>query len=81
MSVKLLTERHLEFLSLNGGYTCSPESVSKCHIDGNHVSRLISVYFFLFGLVVQEIRLKTFFFIYISDGYFIQQSRIVCVQF
>ena len=26
MSVKLLTEQHLEFLSLNGGYTGSSES-------------------------------------------------------
>ena len=26
MSVKLLTERHLEFLSLKGGCTSSPES-------------------------------------------------------
>ena len=31
MSVMLLTEHHLEFLSLKGGYT-----LSKCHIVGNH---------------------------------------------
>ena len=41
MSVKLLTERHLEFLSLKGGCTGSPEStMSKCHIIGNHISLL-----------------------------------------
>ena len=33
MSVKLLTEHHLEFLSLKGGYTGSTESAHyKCHI-------------------------------------------------
>ena len=26
MTVKLMTEHHLEFLSLKGGYTCSSES-------------------------------------------------------
>ena len=52
MSVKLLTERHLEFLSLKRGYIGSSESnLSKCHIVGNHMLRLISfafteVYFF-----------------------------------
>ena len=41
MSVKLLTEHHLEFLSLKGSCTCSPEStLVKCHIVGNHESRL-----------------------------------------
>ena len=39
MSVKLLTEHHLEFLSLKGG--CTGSSESKCHIDGNDMSRLI----------------------------------------
>ena len=42
MSVKLLTEHHLEFLSLKGGCTCSSEStLIKCHIVENHTSRLI----------------------------------------
>ena len=42
MSVKLLTEHHLEFLSLKGGCTGSSEStLAKCHIVGNHKSRLI----------------------------------------
>ena len=41
MSVKLLTEQHLEFLSLKGGSTGSSESIRvKCHIVGNHISRL-----------------------------------------
>ena len=41
-SVKLLTEHHLEFLSLKGGCTFSYESaLSKYHIAGNHMSWLI----------------------------------------
>ena len=36
MNIKLLTEQHLEFLSLKGGYTSSSEStLVKCHIVGN----------------------------------------------
>ena len=43
MIIKLLTEHHLEFLSLTGGCTGSSEStLSKWHIVGNHMSRLIS---------------------------------------
>ena len=39
MTVKLLTEKYLEFLSLKGGCTGSSESyLSKCHIVGNHVT-------------------------------------------
>ena len=46
MSVKLLTERHLEFLSLNEGCRGSSEyTLVKYHIVGNHVSRLIFVWF------------------------------------
>ena len=42
MSVKLLTEHHLEVLSLKGGCTGTSEStLVKCHIVGNHMSRLI----------------------------------------
>ena len=43
MIVKLLTEHHLEFLSLKGGCRGSSESahMSKCHIVGNHMPRLI----------------------------------------
>ena len=42
MTVKLLTKQHLEFLSLKGGCTDSSEStLSKCHIVGNHMLRLI----------------------------------------
>ena len=40
MIVKLLTEHYLEFLSLKGG--CSL-LVSKYHIVGKHMSRLINV--------------------------------------
>ena len=41
MALRLLTELHLKFLSLKGGCTGSSESkLSKCHIVGNHMSRL-----------------------------------------
>ena len=44
MIVKLLTEQHLEFLSLKGGCTGSSEStlvkIVGNHIVGNHMSRL-----------------------------------------
>ena len=41
MTVELLIEHHLEFLSLIGGCTDSSEStLVKCHIAGNHMSRL-----------------------------------------
>ena len=43
MTAKLLTEHHLEFLSLKGGYTGSSESslVKMPHaMVGNHMSRL-----------------------------------------
>ena len=44
MIVKLLTEPHLEFLILKGGCRGSSESIhiSKCHIVGNLMPRLIS---------------------------------------
>ena len=38
MSVELLTEHHLEFLSLK--VDCTGSSESKCHIVGNHMSQL-----------------------------------------
>ena len=45
MIVKLLTEHHLEFLSLNGGCRGASQSTHvKCHIDGNHMPWLISLY-------------------------------------
>ena len=41
MIVTLLTEHHLEFLSLNGGCTGSSEStLVKCQIVGNLMPRL-----------------------------------------
>ena len=39
MSVKLLTVHHFEFLILKRGLIGSSES-TKCHIVGNHMSRL-----------------------------------------
>ena len=42
MTLKLLTERHLEFPSLKGGYTGWSESTHvKCHIVVNHMPQLI----------------------------------------
>ena len=42
MTVKLLTEHNLEFLSLKGAaQACRGLHLSKCHIVGNHMSRLI----------------------------------------
>ena len=57
--VKLLTERHLEFLSLNEGCTGSYD-LSKCHIVENHMSRLNLFLYFVplslsFGSIVRFI--------------------------
>ena len=42
MSVKLLTEHHLEFLSLKEAAQARlSQHLSKCHIVGNHMWRLI----------------------------------------
>ena len=42
MNIKQLNEHNLDFLSLKEGYTGSSESIHvKCHIVGNHMSRLI----------------------------------------
>ena len=42
MTVKLLTEHHLEFLSLKeAAQACLSLHMSKCHIVGNHMSQLI----------------------------------------
>ena len=44
MSVKLLAEHTLEFLSLKGGYTGLSEStLVKCHIVGNRMLRSYKV--------------------------------------
>ena len=44
MTVKLLTDPHLRFLTLKGGRTGSCEStLVKCQIVGNLMPRLISV--------------------------------------
>ena len=41
MTVKLLTERHLEFLSIKGAAQAHLIlHLSKCHIVGNHMPRL-----------------------------------------
>ena len=46
MIVKLLTEHHLEFLSLKREAEQARLSLhmSKCHIVGNHVSRLVCLF-------------------------------------
>ena len=41
MKIKLLTEHHLQFLSLKEvAQACLSLHLSKCHIVGNHMSRL-----------------------------------------
>ena len=55
MTLKLLTDRHLEFLSLKGGITGSSEStLVKCHIVGNHMSRLICFIRFSAGIKKED---------------------------
>ena len=52
MTVELLTEHHLEFLSLKGGCTGSSEpTLVKCHIVGNHMSQLLYSYHISFQSV------------------------------
>ena len=46
MTVKLLTQHHLEFLILKGGYTGRMSlHLSKYHIVGNHVTAQIFIHF------------------------------------
>ena len=48
MSVKLLTEHHLEFQSLTGAALAGLSlHLSKCHIVGNHMSWLLWIEFLL----------------------------------
>ena len=55
MSAKLLTEHHLEFLRLKGGYTGSSEStLVKIPHFGNHVSWLNFIYLFLIEYSVSK---------------------------
>ena len=47
MTVTLLTEHHLEFLSLKEAAQAHLSlHLSKCHIVGNHMSRLILEFYF-----------------------------------
>ena len=48
MTVKLLSEHHLGFLSLKGGCAQARLSIhlTKCHIVGNHMSQLKNIYLF-----------------------------------
>ena len=39
-NMKILTEHHLEFLRLTGCTSSSESTLAKCHIVGNHMSRL-----------------------------------------
>ena len=56
MSVKLLTEQHLEFLSLKEALQAglSLLHLSKCHIVGNHMSRLIYTCFALLSSTMHQ---------------------------
>ena len=50
MNVKLLTEHHLEFLSLKGGRTGLSESVKMAHCWKSHAATQINfMYHFLMG--------------------------------
>ena len=56
-SVKLLTEHHLEFLSLKGAAQARVSvHLSKCYVVGNHKSRLyylfVYVFVYLFELTI-----------------------------
>ena len=60
MSVKLLTEHNLEFLSLTGDYRGSSEStLVKCHIVGNHMSRLKSYEFLSMFRYLQQLLIRS----------------------
>ena len=57
MSVKLLTEHHLEFLSLKGGCICSSESTLvkmphcwKSHVTAHFIFYSVYTYFCLFSI-------------------------------
>ena len=50
MSVKLLTEHHLEFLILKEAVqACLSLHLSKCHIVGNHMSGFNYMYMHMHG--------------------------------
>ena len=52
MSVKLLTKQHLEFVSLKRAAQAGLSvHLSKCHIVGKHMSRLICVFYLSGGQV------------------------------
>ena len=55
MIVKLLTEHHLEFLTLKGGCRGSSEStLVKCQIVGNLMPRLIFKYLIVSSMLIRE---------------------------
>ena len=60
MTVKLLTEHYLEFLSLKVGYTGSSEPhSSKCLIIGYHMSRLKYEVVKIVQVVQKDTRIKS----------------------
>ena len=62
MNIKLLTEHHLEFLSLKEvAQACLSLFMSKCHIAGNHMSRLIYFSINWSGLVYKLLNCLVFF--------------------
>ena len=69
MIVKLLTEHHLEFLSLIGGCRGSSESTHiKCHIVGNPMQRL-KLFVFPWVLIVSHELQICFAMLSLSDKY------------
>ena len=51
MIVKLLTEHHLEFLSLKGACRGSSLHMSKCHIVGNLIVNLLLLCFYSYDAI------------------------------
>ena len=64
MIVKLMTEHHLQFLSLKGGAQARLSlHMSKCNIIGNYISRLNYVAFLLLFYFVMMILSAIKFFL------------------
>ena len=94
MTVKLLSKIQLEFLSLKGGCTGSSESnLSKCHMVGNHMSRLIcilSIKSLYHGCpnileIIHSLKLKYYLHVQTTFAYSFDpdkdQQKVGCIQF
>ena len=62
MNIKLLTEQHLEFLSLKGGCTCSSESI---HVKMPHCLKShVAAHFYIGPVKLSFLSVKLLFFPY-----------------